>query len=129
MSAVSRLSQFAALGKDTLIGMAGRGELDARFIWLAAKGATRYVGKVMAGQVASEDDATNAASACSSCPDRHERHTTQGGKAITIGYCGPKEEAGKTCGCLTFVTVNGLVRPAGKTLVSGETCTQEKWRT
>ena len=115
----------AMLGRDRLIDLAKRDSLDARFLWLALKGASRYVSAVVGGDVCCDNDAALRALTCASCPMLDRAKTSR--PDVTAGYCGTGEVAGQSCGCLVTLTVGLTTRPAGKTIVNSEACPQGKW--
>lgn len=119
------LIDAAMLGRDRLIELAKRDLLDRSVLWMALKGASRYIGAVVANDVASDNDATMRAMTCATCPELDRAKTSRDG--VSAGYCGTGEVPGKTCGCLVTITIGISTRAAGKTIVESERCPQGKW--
>lgn len=117
--------EAAMLGKDRLIELAKRDSLDARFLWLALRGASKYVSAVVRGDVACDNDAATRALTCATCPMIDRVKTSK--PDVLAGYCGTGEVEGKSCGCLVTLTVGLTTRPAGKSIVDSERCPQGKW--
>ena len=110
---------------STLIRMAQAGELAPSHLWVALRGAAKYVAAVRAGDVA--DDATQQARAatCNGCRSARVRETETEAVAVHCGV--PFDEGRDTCGCLVAIRVEGVVYPAAKTVVGSERCLQGKW--
>lgn len=119
------LSDFIGLSKDRLIELAKADELPARFVWLALKGASRYVSAAARGDVACDNDAAARSMHCATCPTA-DRQSTGRGDVCAI-YCGRGEVPGVSCGCLVAVTVGITTRAAGKTIIESERCPQGHW--
>lgn len=129
MSIVSDMKRFVSMGVTALVDLAMRDRLDSSHLWVALKGASRYVLALASGDVASEAESQERATECALCPHRHTRQTAKSG--VVAGYCGrPLEPSAEknTCGCLVTITIGFATRPAGKTLVDSEYCPQFRWK-
>lgn len=122
------MKQFVSLGIDAIVDLAMHDRLHSAHLWVALKGASRYVIALASGDVASEDEAIERSVVCVLCPNRQTRETAKAG--VVAGYCGkplsPSVEK-NTCGCLVTITIGTTTRPAGKTLVDSEYCPQFRW--
>lgn len=114
------------LGLDVLSAKAIAGEIGPREFWTALRGAAKYRAAVAEGDIATDCRADQRMSECLDCPSRTCEPTSVAG--VVAGFCGPAfEELPDTCGCLITVTIDGNPWPAGKAVVSSETCPQGKW--
>lgn len=107
--------------------------------WIGCKGAAKWVAALVAGFIASDDDAAARAGHCAGC-DTLKRYADPTSGDAKLYTCGPllDEVRDHHCGCIVLaecapggavITVNGVpVRPAAKTLVSWACCDQGKWR-
>jgi hypothetical protein len=101
-------------GGAKLTALAQDGRLHADHLWVAARGATKYIAAIALGDEARGDLRGARLRACEQCPSR---------TGIDLSsYCGPAFEdrldhAAPTCGCLC----------AGKASVKSETCPQGNW--
>ncbi|NDC64728.1 MAG: hypothetical protein EBZ59_12260 [Planctomycetia bacterium] len=101
-------------GGARLAALAQDGRLRPEHLWVAAKGAGRYVTAVALGDEAGEELREARLRACQQCPSR---------TGIDLeSYCGPAFEdrldhQPPTCGCLC----------AGKASVKSERCPQNNW--
>lgn len=86
-------------GAVDLWGMARRGELGRAQLWVAAKGARRYVEAIARGDVAPAAEAAARRRECAGCEAR------VAGKGLVLGYCGEPfvvvtTPGRETCGCV-----------------------------
>lgn len=134
MTVTLSLRELAALGTEEVLAKATRGELQLKHLWVAAKGAEKYVAAVREGDIADPLIADlRAEGFCARCPSMTITETdliADGGHVFKC-WCGPalEEHAGPrpTCGCLVGLKVNGKVIAAGKTVVGKEKCGQRQW--
>lgn len=123
------LIDLCKLGLPALVGMARDGKLRPQHLWAAVEGATKYRDAVANGDIA--DEAVSQVRAevhCANCLS----HTKVDKGGIVRLFCGEAfvnrtDTALPTCGCLTAISVDGVVYPAGLTMVRSAKCVQEKW--
>lgn len=128
MSITTSMRLFAQFGIDALVDLAKSNRLDRHHLWVAFKGAAKYVEALATGDVADETESQRRAVVCTLCPSRTLRNTGMDG--TVAGYCGEMfvcDDAKRTCGCLVTLTVGLTTSPAGKTLLDSEYCPQFKW--
>jgi hypothetical protein len=121
------------MGAEQIVGLAVRGKLKPSMLWVAFKGATRYLESVAAGDKATDFDADERVTKCDLCRNATYEQKPEA-KAAAI-YCGPaledhlesEEPQDRTCGCLVGVLINGSAYAGGKTQVASEACPQAKW--
>lgn len=104
------LCKLVVHGAADLESLASRGDLTSDQVWVAAKGAAKYVRAVASGDIAPADVVCSRRAACAACISRQGE------------YCGPMfvdltSSALPTCGCLV----------EGKTAVASEACPQGRW--
>lgn len=114
-------------GLDRIIELASANQLEARYLWVACKGAWKYARAVAAGDEATDHDQTARVRMCIACSACERIQTARDG--LVSAYCGRgnRTEDGPTCGCLVFITIGGVASAAGKTKVASERCPRAKW--
>lgn len=129
---------LASLAKAELVRMAREGELGPARVWVAMKGASKYLAAVAAGDVAGEDRQGRRLATCRGCPWRTVRAVTLPTLTVDVWHCGepfvehlgPEVFPGsRVCGCLVGISVHGEMvdRAAGKVVVGSESCPQGRW--
>ena len=127
------LSTLVRLATGDLVHLFRSGKLSPETAWTALKGAAKYRAAVASGDVRGQQEAHGCALVCSRCPSLTTRPIEVAGfEGWVAGYCGPDFEdrttaALPTCGCLTLLSVNGVIYPAGKTVCKKESCPQGRW--
>lgn len=125
----SQAKRFLRLGVDAVGQMWRAGKLDASCVWTGIMGSSKFLAALVSGHVRSESDAQACVNVCADCPSLQSWDTEL--PNTVSHWCGtPSKEdhIRKTCGCLVGVTINGgTIMPAGKTLVSTESCPQNRW--
>ena len=123
--------QVASLGGQEVAARLRAGQLTRRQVWGGIRGAAKYLPAMAAGRIRDEAEADACGRCCSTCPSHTERPILLDGVAVVAIYCGTigVEERGEkpTCGCLTAITIDGVVQGAGKACVEGMGCGQGKW--
>ena len=122
------LYQLLAGGIDRVVTLAKADQLEARYLWVAVKGAWKYARAVASGDVAGEDDARARVRSCDACSAADRVKTGKPG--VVAVYCGRGELAadGPTCGCLVGISIGGMpLGAAGKTQVASESCPRGRW--
>lgn len=90
------------------------------------RGAVGLAKAAVGAERRSEDGITWCTRRCTTCVE-HERYELGG---VEYGFCGrfgEKGKAGPVCHCLVTVTIRGVTKAAGKLLVKGESCPQERF--
>lgn len=125
---MTTMQELAACSRARIVELARAGNLTPRQLWVAARGASKYLAAVAAGLVRPQAAADECAAICARCIERDTIDTSLDGVSCT--YCGTHDGQGKqgrTCGCLVSITIHGATAAAGKTLVSTEQCPQGMW--
>jgi hypothetical protein len=115
-------------GLDRVIDLARANQLEARYLWVACKGAWKYARAVATGDAATNADQAARVRVCVACSATERVPTSREG--LVSAYCGRgnRTEDGPTCGCLVFITIGGVASAAGKTKVASEACPRHKWK-
>lgn len=126
------IRELARLTRDELIAMAEDGRLRGPNVWTAIKGGARYLTAVATGDTALEAIQRYRAGVCRNCEHAKDRALFLNNQPVISWYCGqPFEDqgAGKPCGCLVGISVDGepLQHAAGKAVVDSEDCPLRKW--
>lgn len=115
------VSDVLRMGAMDMVRMALRGKLRPSHVWVAMRGAEKFVEAMRRGDVATDQQLEIRGKACASCGLCTEHATPIAG--TTKRYCGaPYETTDKTCGCLVGVTINGVFYAGGKAAVRTESC-------
>lgn len=121
------LYQLMRGGLERVVDMAKANQLEARYIWVAVKGAWKYARSVASGDEAPDAVQTARVRTCIACSACERVPTSR--EQLVSAYCGRgnRTEEGPTCGCLVFITIGGVAQAAGKTKVASESCPRAKW--
>lgn len=117
------LPQLAKLAAAEQVRMARAGELRWSQVWVAMKGAGKYLKAIASGDIRGQLEAHLFAGVCSNCPWARKYSSAIDG--VDLFFCGPRfEERGHTCGCMVGVMQAGneKLMPAGAAWVASHAC-------
>lgn len=121
------LASFVGLGLERVMSLVKSGQAPPEYAWTAFRGAWKYARMAAFGGEATVEASAARVAVCVACPASDATPTSQ--SETTAHWCGRSETVGPnaTCGCLVYLTVGGVVTPAGKTCVASERCPRGKW--